>query len=47
LHGAWELEVLSDLSLLSLAPDLVALDLPLGVAAVPLSEPMKPSIRRS
>ena len=38
LQSAWELEVLSDLNLVSLAPESVSLDLPPGLAAVPLSD---------
>jgi DNA-binding transcriptional LysR family regulator len=39
LQSAWELEALGDLGLVSLAPESVSLDLPPGIAAVPVSEP--------
>jgi DNA-binding transcriptional LysR family regulator len=39
LQSAWELEMLGDLGLVSLAPESIALDLPGGLAAVPITEP--------
>jgi DNA-binding transcriptional LysR family regulator len=38
LNGVWELAVLRDLGLVSLAPESVALELPAGLAAVPVSD---------
>src|SRR5262249_49497598 len=39
LQSAWELEVLGDLDLVSLAPESVSLDLPASLSAIPVSDP--------
>jgi len=39
LQARWELEVMADLNLVSLAPESVSRDLPMGLTTVHLSEP--------
>jgi DNA-binding transcriptional LysR family regulator len=39
LQARWELEVMADLNLVSLAPESVSLDLPASLTAVPVSDP--------
>jgi DNA-binding transcriptional LysR family regulator len=38
-HSGWELRILADVDVVALAPASVALELPVGVAAVPIADP--------
>jgi DNA-binding transcriptional LysR family regulator len=38
-HSGWELQILGDVDVVALAPASVALDVPLGVASVPIADP--------